>query len=173
MMCCLCSLACLFVFQAKRCLVQRNFHCRSPCPHRRAATAVHASKKVDDCAQRRPHSWSMLQACGELAHNFRCSMPSICATRTTPPHLHRLLLLRSGTKKTSCTQARTSEGGAVLTVLVLLRGLLCSCMSSDVCSSSCSRPASDSPCAERYHQHLSSAPPHTSTPYSEQPICTL
>jgi len=158
----------LFVSQTKRCLSQQNLVLRSPCPLRRAATAVHASKKDDGCAQLLPHSWSMLQACGELKHYFRCSMPSICATRTTPLHLRRLLLLWSGTEKTNCTHASKAEGGFALTVHVLVCGLFCSCTCSDECSY-CTRASAS--CTERHYEHLSSAPPHTSTPHSEQPIC--
>ncbi len=167
----LCLLIRLCVLQAKRCLAQRNFHRRSPCPLRRVAAVVYASKQAALCASRHLSRTGMPLSGVLRVGNNRCCMRStfvkhISASGAT---LRAVCLLpQSGTK---CTERQTMHSGeehALNRISCKMSCAFCSCVCTVVCSC-CSRASA--PCTERHHEHLSSAPPHTSTPHSEQPIC--
>jgi hypothetical protein len=158
----------LFVSQTKRCLLQRNLAGRFPCLLLAAATAVDASQRAADSASPAQRTCARLVHSSSSVASPRASTPSTCAPTTTPIRHRSRPLQRSGTDLATNTHVQGMHSTRAHMLTLLRAGQTCSCVCAGVCSR-CSRTAT--PCTERYHQHLSTTPPHTSTPYSEQPIC--
>ena len=110
-----------------------------------------------------------MQRCGaRLLESSVCSLQSTSAPRTTlMSHLHQLLHWSGA----DCTSKAARDFAVHCVSLTLLACTACTFCSS-VCTVECSRRRrATTPCAERYHQRLSTAPPYTSTPHSQRSLC--